>query len=97
MGVSYDLFWTLNPKSLSPFIKAFRLQQEHEDTKMWIQGQYILMAIGSAMNKDSKYPKEPLFMSNKKQKLSQQEIIKRRFELQMEVVNTRFSEVTTNE
>lgn len=64
MGVNYDLFWTLNPKSLSPFIKAFSLKHEfdyeYDDRMAWLSGLYIRMAIASTLDKDSKYPEKPL-------------------------------------
>lgn len=59
LGVDYELFWELNPKSLSPFIKAFELKREVDDIKAWEQGLYIQMAIASCLDKDFKYPKRP--------------------------------------
>ena len=65
MGVNYDLFWTLNPKSLTPFIKAFILKQKYDDTLAWKQGAYIKMAIASSFGKNSKYPQKPLLEDSK--------------------------------
>lgn len=59
IGVEYDLFWTLNPKSLSPFIKAFSLRQKYDDSVAWQSGAYIRMAIASCMDKGILYPKKP--------------------------------------
>ena len=65
MGVNYDLFWTLNPKSLSPFIRAFELKQEYDDTMLWQSGLYIRLAIASLLDKSVKYPTKPLSSSSK--------------------------------
>ena len=95
MGVDYDLFWTLNPKSLQPFIKAFSIKQKFDDSLAWTQGLYIQMAISSVMSKDYKYPSEPL---SSKKKITKQEVIQNRFKTQMEIINARFGkEVGINE
>jgi hypothetical protein len=59
IGVDYDLFWRLNPKSLKPFIKAFTLKQEQEDVLQWTLGLYVQRAIGSCFDKNAKYPEKP--------------------------------------
>jgi hypothetical protein len=91
MGVDYELFWKLNPKSLSPFVKAFSLKQKYQDTMAWQSGQYIKLAITSSFNKESKYPNKP-FMSVEKEKpaVCDSEAIKSRMFSQMEILNKRF-------
>ena len=64
IGVDYKLFWKLNPKTLSPFIKAFELKQKHDDHLAWQQGAYIRMAILSSMDTKNKYPEKPM-LANK--------------------------------
>lgn len=64
IGVDYDLFWTLNPKSLKPFIKAFELSEKQEDMIAWRSGMYIKLAIGSLLSKEIKYPTRPLSADN---------------------------------
>lgn len=59
IGVDYDLFWTLNPNTIKPFIKAFELQLEHEDRLLWMQGKYIQIAVASVMDEKAKYPDIP--------------------------------------
>lgn len=65
MGVEYDLFWKLNPKSLTPFIKAFSLKTIQEDRLAWVTGLYIQRAISSSLNAKAKYPDRP-FMDKPK-------------------------------
>lgn len=67
IGVPYDLFWGLDPKSLTPFIKAFSLSQKQRDYEMWMQGRYIQLAIGSNLSKQCKYPEKPLTMKQNHQ------------------------------
>lgn len=83
IGVEYELFWTLNPVTIKPFVKAFSLKQTHIDTLMWKQGAYIRLAIGSCLSKDCKYPAQPL--CNKKERS-----IKEIFLERMEIINSRF-------
>lgn len=60
MGVDIDKFWTMTPKSLDPYYKAFSLRQKYDDNLLWMNGMYMAMAIGSIISKDSKYPKRPM-------------------------------------
>lgn len=92
IGVQYDLFWSLNPKSLAPFIRAFTLRQKHEDVLAWQQGSYIRMAITSSFNDKVKYPVNPLSQSavNEISPEKQQEIIKERFLRHVQLINKKF-------
>ena len=94
MGVDYELFWTLNPKSLSAFIKAFDLKKKYDDSLAWQHGYYVRMAIGSAMSKETKYPKEPVFFKDtSKQEDAQMssEEMKRRFLAHAQRINASFN------
>lgn len=91
IGVDYDLFWTLNPKSLSPFIKAFDLQQKYDDALAWKQGAYIKVAIASALDKHTKYPDKP-FSSKKEEVVMTPQQIKEKMMATAEIINTRLNE-----
>lgn len=91
IGVDYDTFWRLNPKSLSPFIKAFTLKYEYDDRKNWELGLYIKMAVASSFSKDAKYPSKPFSESNMPPEKAQ-ESIKRKFMHKMNELNSRFRE-----
>lgn len=89
IGVDYDLFWTLNPKSLTPFVKAFDLQRKHQDTLAWEQGIYIQMAIASVMNgKKCKYPNSPFSTKEAKREMSAEELKEKMLE-RMAILNSR--------
>lgn len=92
MGVDYDLFWKLNPKSLKPFVKAFELKQKYDDEMNWMQGLYIRHAIASAMNKKAEYPKQPIGynVSKKTKPINNGNEIREKFLTQMKVINNRF-------
>lgn len=92
MGVEYDLFWTLNPKSLSPFVKAFNLQQKYDDWLAWQNGLYVKMAIGSSLSKDNKYPELPLLEERKKPTVPKVNLMKEVMMERMMIINSRFSE-----
>ena len=86
IGVDYDLFWKLNPKSLAPFVKAIKLRQEYDDSVAWQTGLYVKMAIASSFNKQSKYPERPMTAKAKVVEMPQ-EVIKDRFLRAMEAIN----------
>lgn len=71
IGISYELFWTLNPRKIRPFVLADRKKQE-EDFNMrnfnaWLNGIYVAQAIGSCFSKQDKYPEQPIdFKESKK-------------------------------
>lgn len=91
IGVNYDLFWTLNPKSLSPFIKAFSLKEKYDDRMAWHSGLYIKMAIASALSKDNKYPSTPIL--GQKLVLTDEEKMERFKQImkeRMSIINSRF-------
>lgn len=91
IGVDYELFWTLNPKSLQPFIKAFDLKLEYDDLLAWKQGVYMKQAITSSFSKDGKYPAEPYTVLEKKRReRSTPKYIKSMVEAKAEVINMRF-------
>jgi hypothetical protein len=90
MGVDYELFWTLNPKSLSPFTKAFSLKQKYDDSMAWQSGVYIRMAIVSSLNKEAKYPKRPMMADKVKEKGMSSEEIKNRVMAQSQKINAKF-------
>lgn len=88
IGVDYDLFWTLNPKSLSPFIKAFELKQDYDDEFSWRLGTYIRMAIASSLSKDSKYPEKPFSYQPKGATTMTPEQIKEKMMATVVIINT---------
>lgn len=96
MGVEYDLFWTLTPKSLEPFFKAFELKQENEDMIAWQHGVYIQMAVASTLSDKVTYPKEPISVTNKKREqitpMTKVEKLKEIMMERMAIVNSQFEE-----
>lgn len=92
IGVQYDVFWDLNPKTLSPFIKAFTLKQRYDDSIAWQHGFYIKIAIASALNKNANYPQKPLSTSVEEYQSDEdrQKIIKERFMKHAKQLNVKF-------
>lgn len=94
IGVDYDLFWTLNPESLTPFVKAFSLKRQREDSQNWELGLYIRMAIGSSLDNKIKYPNKPMLIDRlekeKETPEQRQEQILRNFETHVAIMNSKF-------
>lgn len=83
IGVTYNLFWHLNPKKLKPFFKAFENKRKMRDEESWIWwGTYGISALSvvlaSAFSKDSKakYVNKPVYqeMEDKDKELTEEEI-----------------------
>lgn len=96
IGVDYDLFWSLNPKSLAPFVKAFELKKDMEltqaDVVAYRTGDYVRMAIASNFSKDAKYPTKPFGFKTKKEmdEDARMEEMKKRVMERAQIINKRF-------
>ncbi len=64
IGVSYELFWTLSPPKLEPFIEAFKQKQiakrDEINLAAWLNGAYVANAISACFGKNGQYPSEPM-------------------------------------
>lgn len=60
MGVSWDDYWYGDYRKLPYFRKAYELKREEINQQLWLQGVYILRAIGSIIPDCEPYPTEPL-------------------------------------
>ena len=91
IGVDYNLFWDLNPKTLSPFVKAFSLKQKYDDTIAWQHGYYVYCAIGSSFSKNNKYPKTPMFTAKPHEDTPEErmQLIKERFIRHAKMLNSK--------
>lgn len=49
IGVSYDEFWTLNPRKIKVLMEAYHLKRQIEDEKLWMLGEYVFDAVSIAM------------------------------------------------
>lgn len=62
MGISYEEFWKLNPRSFNVIAKGYNLWKKEQDAMMWLQGGYIFdavsLAVGNAFRKKGQRPKE---------------------------------------
>lgn len=71
IGISYELFWTLNPKKLEPFYEAERIKQEEkykfENHSTWLNGVYMTKAISACFSKNTNYPEKPIDLTGKNQ------------------------------
>jgi len=69
IGISYELFPSLNPRTIKPFKKAYKQRKDEEIATMnysaWLNGLYVAHAIGSCFSKNSKYPSQPIDMTGK--------------------------------
>lgn len=65
MGMGYDEYWDGDNEAPAAYLERDRLLQERRNELAWLQGMYIAEAIGAAMSKKHKYPKEPYPISKK--------------------------------
>ena len=85
MGISEELFWSLNPHRLKPYLEAEKLRQQQRDTEMWRMGIYVFDGVRAAVENvlngrksKLKYMEEPLFLKAEKQsiELSEEEKVR---------------------
>lgn len=50
MGISYDEFWTLNPRKLNVIVEGYKLKRQIEDEKQWMLGGYTYAAVSVALS-----------------------------------------------
>ena len=93
MGVGYEEFWDLSPRTLKPFAKAFKLRSEISSRDRWEQGFYISLAVMSVLDgKNSPYPDKPLTGSSPQNEEAKAELMQARFLAQATRLNARFKE-----
>lgn len=83
IGISEELFWTLNPHKLKPYIKANELREERKREEMnvmaYVQGIYVrdalLCTVGNMFKSKGKpyeYPEEPHELFGVKKKIEEE-------------------------
>ena len=80
MGMSWDDYWNGDPAKLPYFRRAYALQREEVNQQLWLQGVYILRAIGCLVPDGEPYPSEPLPLTDEDVKA--QEERKRKTEIE---------------
>lgn len=102
MGVSYDVFWHLNPTKLKPFQEAYRIKQENRDAEIWtFCGNYVLSAVITAVDAclngrkaSSKYIEKPLLKDriDERKEMTEEELQRQRelFVAKLLVMKTNF-------
>lgn len=65
MGIDEPTFWTLNPRRMKAYERAFELKQQQRDREQWAMGKYFMSALSTVLDRSfnkhatSKYVKEP--------------------------------------
>lgn len=76
-GCSYDEFWNAEPELFWLYVNAYNTKQKAEielwqqrtDTAAWLQGYYVMQAVGACLTADSvQYPTKPESMFTHKSK-----------------------------
>lgn len=101
MGVPYDEYWYGDYSKLPYYRKAYALKRKEHNFDAWLQGVYILRAIGSIIpNSEEMYPEEPLPLTQEdmelveeREKRKQIENAKTYMETMMHNVNKRRKEM----
>mgnify|MGYP007098933798 FL=1 len=72
----YNTFWTLTPKTIQVFFKAYNMKRQEEIKMAWIQGRYFQQALASTVlvsaladrnvvRHMAEYPEMPTFENGK--------------------------------
>jgi hypothetical protein len=63
-GMSYELYWYGDMDAVLSYYEKIKYEQKSKeaevDTIAWLHGRYVLEAIGAVLNKQNKYPTQPL-------------------------------------
>ena len=67
MGISWEEFWDMTPRTIKAYKKAFKLKKEEQNAFAYIQGIYVRDALSSTVGnmfkkkgaKAIEYPSEP--------------------------------------
>ena len=59
-GMSYSEYWDESPSLAIAYKKAHELNLRRKNEELWLQGVYFTRAIACCLDKKSKYPEEPL-------------------------------------
>lgn len=98
-GISYETFWSLNPRIMDIYQKAYIQKKKEEfeqiETMAWLNGRYVMSAVGACFSKNAKYPELPQRNNNseKTEGISDDlraEIAAKKFEAFAEVFNKKF-------
>ena len=76
IGMTYDQYWYGDPLMVRTFYKAHKLKEQLADQQAWLQGQYVMAAIGATLGNmlsDEKsdpieYPEEPYLLTEERQR-----------------------------
>lgn len=49
MGISYDTFWSLNPRKLNILIEGYKLERKIKDEESWMLGGYVFQAVSVSL------------------------------------------------
>lgn len=78
MDMSQELFWTLNPTTLKPYVEAYKLKKEREDAEMWRMGIYVLSAVRTGVENvlagrkaKAEYLAEPLMQTAQQEAIAE--------------------------
>ena len=85
IGVEYDSFWRLTPRSLriiaEGYNRAYIRQTEHENAIAHLQGRYIAEAVSAAVWGKHKYPEQPYDLELNKTKEDEERENEKQLEL----------------
>lgn len=87
-GISYEIFWKLNPKIMGIYQEEYLNKQKQMDYNLWSLGIYMQSAVASALNKNNKYFDKPISELLEEKQLSDEE----KFKLWIAEFNSRFEE-----
>ena len=49
LGISYDEFWTLNPRKINVILEGYKLRRKIDDERAWLLGGYVFQAVSVSL------------------------------------------------
>lgn len=93
IGLTEEYFYTLNPKRLIRLVKAYRKrEQEEKNLQAYLNGIYVMYAVGSCLSKKVEYPHKPLDFGQTEEMSEEEKIAKTKLLFaQLEVMGSNFN------
>lgn len=86
IGMTYELYWNGRPELVKAYRKSFEMNNKKKNQELWMQGVYIQYALDSIVGNmfrkgnKSKYPDEPLPITERELKEKKERESKERYE-----------------
>ena len=63
IGMSSHDFWEEDCSLLLNYVEAEKMRQKRKNTECWLNGVYVMYAVGANLSKNAHYPRKPILLT----------------------------------